>query len=277
MQQTARLLVVPLALFVLLAVPGSSVYRPYVIAALGDSITQAANACCEPGNHPAQSWSTGNDGTDSVRSHFERLAALPPPAGITSRNDAVSGAEAADLPAQASEAIAQQADYITILIGANDLCAPSASTMTPVADFAVQINTTLDALHRGLPKARIFVASIPDLYRLWSVLHTNPSAAQVWSTRRICQSMLSAANTETQRREVRSRETAYNRILAQACGKYANCRWDGGTVYGYRFSAGQISTLDYFHPGPGGQAALAELTWNQFHQYRPKTGLGPAR
>jgi hypothetical protein len=36
MQQTARLLVVPLALFVLLAVPGSSVYRPYVIAALGD-------------------------------------------------------------------------------------------------------------------------------------------------------------------------------------------------------------------------------------------------
>lgn len=265
MRQTARLLVVPLAVFVLLAVPGSSLYRPYVVAALGDSITQAANACCEPGNHPAQSWSTGNDGSDGVRSHFERLAALHPPAGITGHNDAVSGAEAAGLPAQAAEAVAQQADYVTILIGANDLCAPSASTMTPAADFAGQINTALDRLHRGLPKARIFVASIPDLYRLWSVLHTHPKAARAWSTGRICQSMLSAANTESQRREVDARERAYNRILARACGKYGNCRWDGGSVYGYRFSAGQISTVDYFHPGPGGQAVLAELTWAQFH------------
>jgi lysophospholipase L1-like esterase len=266
MHRTAGLLAVPLALVMLLAVPGSSAYRQYVVAALGDSITQAANACCEPGNHPAQSWSTGYDGTDGVRSHLERLAALDPPAGITSHNDAVSGATAAGLPAQAAKAIVQQADYVTILIGANDLCAPSASAMTPAADFAARTNAALDALHRGLPTARIFVASIPDLHRLWSVLHTNPKAARTWSARRICPSMLSAANTEAQRREVGAREAAYNRILARACGQYPNCRWDRGSVYGYRFSAGQISTLDYFHPGPGGQAALAELTWHRFHQ-----------
>jgi len=266
MRQTARRLAVPLALSVLLAVPGSGAYRQYVVAALGDSITRAANTCCGPGDHPAQSWSTGNDGTDGVRSHYERLAALPLPAGLAGHNDAASGATAAGLPAQAARAVARRADYVTILIGANDLCAPSASAMTPAADFAAQVDTALDVLHRGLPKARVLVASIPDLYRLWSVLHTNPQAARVWSARRICPSMLSAAAMESGRREVVARELAYNRILARSCGNYPNCRWDRGSVYRYRFSAGQISTVDYFHPGPGGQAALAELTWDEFHR-----------
>jgi lysophospholipase L1-like esterase len=262
---TARFLLVPLVLSGLLGVPGSSAYGPYTIAALGDSITQAANTCCERGNHPAQSWSTGYEGSDGVLSHYERLAARLPPVGLSNHNDAVSGAKAADLPGQASEAVAQQADYVTILIGANDLCARSASTMTSTADFAEQIRAALDTLHHGLPRARIFVASIPDIHQLWSVLRSNPEAARVWSTARICQSMLSAANTEVQRQEVVSREIAYNRILAEACGKYENCRWDDGTVYGYKFPASQISTLDYFHPGPGGQTALAKLTWDEFH------------
>lgn len=268
MRHAARFLMVALVLFPLLGVPGSGVYGPYTVAGLGDSITQATNSCCEPGNHPAKSWSTGDDGFDGVRSHYERLAVLHPGSGNNNHNNSVSGAKAADLPAQASKAIAQKADYVTILIGANDLCTPSASTMTSTADFAEQINAALDALHQGLPGARIFVASIPDLHRLWSVLHTNPEAARAWSAGRICQSMLSAANTEAQRQEVISRQIAFNRILAETCGKYRNCRWDGGTVYRYRFPASQISTMDYFHPGPGGQAALAELTWNEFRQHR---------
>jgi hypothetical protein len=74
--------------------------------------------------------------------------------------------------------------------------------------------------------------------------------------------MLSAANTEVQRQAVVSREAVFNQILAEACTKYRNCHWDGGAVYNYKFSASQISTLDYFHPGPSGQAALAGLTWN---------------
>ncbi|MFD1212688.1 SGNH/GDSL hydrolase family protein [Arthrobacter sp. GCM10027362] len=267
MRRAARFFVVPAVLFVLLGVPGSAAPRPYpgVIAGLGDSITRATNICCHAGSYPARSWSTGDDQSDGVLSHYERLAVQYPRIRHHNHNDSANGAKAADLAAQASLAVAQKADYVTILIGANDLCAPSASAMTSPADFARQVGTALEALRQGLPRARIYVSSIPDLYRLWSVLHTNPKARRAWSTAGICRSMLGPAATGTQRRAVVAREAAFNRILAVICAKYRNCRWDGGAVYRYKFSAGQISTVDYFHPGPTGQAALAEITWKAFH------------
>jgi lysophospholipase L1-like esterase len=260
----ARLLVVPLAVAALLFLPGSSPPRMYprVIAGLGDSITRAANACCQPGDRPGQSWSTGYQQGDGIRSHYERFAALDQRIAGHNYNNSVSGAKAEDLPAQVAAAISQEADYITILIGSNDLCTSSVSTMTSPIRFAGQINAALEMLHERLPRARIFVSSIPDIYRLWSVLHTDREARQAWTASRICQSMLAAANTEAQRQEVVSREVAFNRILADACSKYRNCRWDRGAVYNYKFPASQISTVDYFHPGPSGQAALADVTWN---------------
>jgi hypothetical protein len=57
------------------------------------------------------------------------------------------------------------------------------------------------------------------------------------------------------------RERAFNQVLAQVCAGYARCRWDDGAVYNYRFSASQVSTLDFFHPSLSGQAALARVTW----------------
>jgi uncharacterized protein (DUF427 family) len=125
------------------------------------------------------------------------------------------------------------------------------------------VNTALATLHQGRPNARIFVSSIPNVYRLWQVLHTNWVARAVWSSARICQSMLASTNTEAQRQQVVARELAFNDILAQACAKYSTCRWDGGASYGYAFSASQVSTLDYFHPSLSGQAALAQLTWSR--------------
>jgi hypothetical protein len=83
----------------------------------------------------------------------------------------------------------------------------------------------------------------------------------VWANFHICQSMLAATNTDTQRQQVRDREVAFNQILAEVCAQYARCRWDGGAVYNYQFSASQVSTLDYFHPSLSGQASLARVTW----------------
>jgi hypothetical protein len=107
----------------------------------------------------------------------------------------------------------------------------------------------------------VFVGSIPNLYQLWQVLHTNSLARWAWANFHICQSMLAATNTETQRQQVVAREEAFNQILAQECAKYTRCRWDGGAVYNYQFSASQVSTLDFFHPSLSGQAALARVTW----------------
>jgi lysophospholipase L1-like esterase len=234
---------------------------PNSIAAIGDSISQAYDVCCSYGNHPANSWTTGYSSTDGVNSHYERLLAAN--SGISGHyyDDAVSGAKVADTGTQASNAVAQGAQYVTILIGANDVCTSSISTMTPTATFKSQFQSTMSTLESGLPGASIFVSSIPNIYQLWSVLHTNGSAQFVWAAAQICQSMLNRNNTEAQRQQVLQQEEADNSALQQVCQQYANCLWDNLATFNTAFAASQVSTLDYFHPNLSGQAALANGTW----------------
>jgi lysophospholipase L1-like esterase len=235
---------------------------PTSMAAIGDSVTQAADACCWYGDHPQNSWSTGDAGWDGVLSHYERIRALMPAITGHAYNDSASGARMSDAPGQADRAVGQQARYVTILMGANDLCTSSTATMTPVDTFRAQFRQTLATLDAGLPaQAHIFVASIPNVYHLWELYHTYWLAQFVWSTAHICQSLLSSSNTDADRQAVRDRETAFNAVLAQECGQLAKCRFDGYAVFNYTFTRSQVSTLDYFHPSLSGQAALASATW----------------
>ena len=237
---------------------------PSSIAAIGDSISQAFDDCCSFGAHPQDSWSTG-DGfpANGVYSHYERIMAMYPAISGHAYNDSVSGARVADTLSQAQAAVAQQAQYVTILIGADDVCTGSISSMTTTAQFTASFQSTMSTLESGLPPgAHIFVSSIPNIYGLWSVLHGNPVAQTVWSVANICQSMLSTANTDAQRQQVVTQEQADNAALSQVCGLYANCRWDGYATFDYQFSPADVSTLDYFHPSQMGQGVLAALTWH---------------
>jgi hypothetical protein len=234
---------------------------PASMAALGDSITRAYDACCSYGDHPGQSWSTGSAWYDGINSHYERIKRVKPSIAGHLDNDAVSGAKMAAAPGQADNAVRQGASYVTILLGANDLCTSSPSTMTSADSFRTNFERAMATLVRD-PSRRIFVSSIPNIYQLWELLHTNTVARMVWASAHICQSMLGAARTSAERRQVVDREQEFNQILAEVCGKYpTNCRWDGRATYNYQFSVSQVSPLDFFHPSLSGQAALARVTW----------------
>jgi lysophospholipase L1-like esterase len=235
---------------------------PTSMAAMGDSITRAADACCWYGDHPANSWSTGTAGWDGTRSHYERLRALNP--AITGRNHnvAVSGARMSDGPGQAQRAVAQGVQYVTLLLGANDVCTSAPGTMTDPETFRAQLRETLRILDAGLSgRARIFVASIPNVYQLWHLFRADPVAAFVWDVADICQSMLAPGRTEAERGAVQARNVALNAILRDECGAYPRCRFDGLAVFNFPFQRAHVSTLDYFHPSLAGQAALADVTW----------------
>jgi lysophospholipase L1-like esterase len=235
---------------------------PNSMAALGDSITRAYDVCCSYRDHPGQSWSTGGIWYDGISSHYERIKRRNSAITGHGYNDAVTGAKMAAAADQASAAAAKHAAYVTVLLGANDLCTSSPSTMTSTDTYKAQFGQTMDVLKQRLPQARILVSSIPDIYQLWKVLHTNPVARAVWTTAGICPSMLGASRTEAQRQQVVAREVAFNQILADSCHQYgANCRWDGGATYNYKFAASQVSVLDFFHPDLDGQAALARVSW----------------
>jgi lysophospholipase L1-like esterase len=236
---------------------------PSSMAALGDSITRAYDVCCSYADHPANSWSTGTDASDGITSQYERLLALNSAISGRAANLAVAGAKMAAGPTQAADLTAD-VQYVTILLGANDVCTSSSSTMTPTATFRSQSQSTLDQVHAKAPNALVFVSSIPNIYQLWSTLHGNFLAQSVWAAAKICQSMLALTNTSATRSAVAARETEFNNALRDTCTSAAYsafCRWDDLATYDVKFSAGQVSTLDYFHPNKNGQAVLANTTW----------------
>lgn len=238
---------------------------PNSIAGIGDSITRATDVCCWYGDHPPQSWSTGGGALDGIQSHYERIRALNSAISGRNYNDARAGARMRDAVVQAQTAVAQQARYVTILMGANDVCTSSPSTMTSVSDFRAQFAAAMSILASGLPAgSHVFVSSIPNVYRLWQVLRSNAAAQLIWGIAQICQAMLSPFNTEQDRQAVLAREQAFNRILAEVCAQYAAiCRFDDLAVFNYPFSASHVSKLDYFHPNLTGQSILASITWQR--------------
>lgn len=243
---------------------GQRLPLPTSMAALGDSITTAYNACGRYEDCPERSWSTGTD--DEVNSHYNRLRVISPAIEDNATNLAASGAKVDDLARQAEEAVDVDPDYVTILIGANDACTSSEETMTSVADFRDRLDVALGTLHEGLPKTRVLVASIPDLLQLWEVEHRDRLAQVIWSLGSICQSMLQDARSvdadDVARRErVRQRVVDFNTALRDACTAYGPlCRFDGNAVFDHPFTEGEVSSWDAFHPSTSGQALLAEVT-----------------
>ncbi|MEU4490601.1 SGNH/GDSL hydrolase family protein [Streptomyces purpurascens] len=235
---------------------------PSSVAAVGDSITRGFDACDVLSDCPEASWATG--ASPEVDSLAVRLLGRTR-AAERSWNYAVTGARMADLPGQMTQAVRRKPQLVTVMAGANDACRASTAAMTPVSGFRSDFEDALRTLREALPKAQVFVASVPNLKRLWSQGRNSPLGKQVWQLG-ICPSMLGDADAldsaATLRRDtVQKRVEDYNKVLKEVCAQDKRCRYDGGAVYDYRFGTAQLSRWDYFHPSVNGQARLAEIAY----------------
>jgi lysophospholipase L1-like esterase len=238
---------------------------PSSMAAVGDSITQAASSGGGLGtDYPANSWSTGTNTT--VNSHYLRLAAWNPAISGHAYNRSVSGAKMVDLNAQMQGVVTLHPDYLTVLIGGNDICTDTAAQMTSVTTFRSQFVAAMNTLTAGSPGTSVYVVSIPRVYHLWEIFKDNFWARFIWSVGNVCQSLLanptSTASIDVQRRAtVAQRNIDFNTQLAQVCAAYVQCRFDGNAVYNAVFTTSDAAG-DYFHPSISGQAKLATVSWN---------------
>ncbi|WP_435280425.1 SGNH/GDSL hydrolase family protein [Streptomyces koelreuteriae] len=235
---------------------------PSSVAAVGDSITRGFDACDVLQDCPEASWATGV--SPEVDSLAVRLLGKGK-AAERSWNYAVTGARMADLPGQMTQAVRRKPQLVTVMAGANDACRSSAAAMTPISAFRSDFEDALRTLREALPKAQVFVASVPNLKRLWSQGRNSPLGKQVWQLG-ICPSMLGDADAldsaATLRRDtVQKRVEDYNKVLREVCAEDERCRYDGGAVHDYRFGTAQLSRWDYFHPSVNGQARLAEIAY----------------
>lgn len=269
-RSAAAVLLAVLALVLTGAAPATSLTadgaRPYPtsMSALGDSITRGFNAAGWYRDWPSRSWSTGTHA--DVESHYTRLTTLDATIAGQAWNNARTGARMGALAGQATTSVSQGAEYVTVLMGANDACTDTEEQMTTVSAFKTRFAAALEVLAGQDPAPDVLVASIPDLRRLWRVGKDSASARAAWSTYDICQSMLARPRSTDQadvdrRARVRQRVVDYNAALAEVCADHTFCRYDDGAVFGYPFVLSQLSGWDYFHPNTSGQAALAEVTW----------------
>lgn len=282
-----------------------AVKPPKVMAALGDSITRAFNAP-NYGDNPSNSWSTGTN--PAVNSQFLRIQAIDPGRNPVAYNDAVSGAKMIEgtgtrpgIQAQAATAVSQGAEYVTIEMGGNDACTPTIAQQTPTATYRAAFQAALNTITAGLPKAYIFVASVPNINNLYTIFTSppDPNALLRWSLFNVCQALLanplSTAAADVQRRaEFQAQVQAYNQQLAEVCGAYKRCLYDGGAAYNMSFTTSDVanvtnttglneypfnvipvfgpgaipySTADYFHPSLAGQAKIANVTWASTYSF----------
>jgi len=138
--------------------------------------------------------------------------------------------------------------------------------MTSVDPFRSRFEEAMAALSADSPRARIYVLSIPNVYRLWNILKDNLFARLAWRTLDVCQSLLEDPRSTDpddveRRRTVRQRTIAFNTELAEVCALYIHCRFDEGAVFEDPFTAEDVSRRDYFHPSLDGQRRLARVTW----------------
>ena len=204
-------------------------------------------------------------------------------------------------PAQAANAVAQGADYVTIEMGGNDACRRrlvSRRLRRPTGPSSRRRSTRSG---RGLPKAYIFVASIPNINILHTIF-TSPvdlNALTRWSAFNVCQALLanptSTAAADVQRRaDFQAQVIAYNEPSPKSAGLSAEpLQVRRGAAYNTSFTTSDVanvtnrdrskhvpvqcpadlrpgipnSTADYFHPSLAGQAKIADSTWASTYSF----------
>lgn len=235
----------------------------YTMVALGDSITRAFNAMFYYWDSPSVSWSTGKQKFDGFESHLERLQTLYPEKKVKAYNYGRTGALMKDLTRQVAKAIKKKPQYVTLLIGANDVCRWGADYQGKLDEFTQRLKTNLDTLVAEDPKVKITMSAMPDIYNVWNVMKDKSSCQTIWSVIGFCKELLGKNLTGTQRLAFRDRWAHANSNMASVAALYPQNVKFSDAPASYSFADKDLSTHDCFHPSMKGQGILANVTWQE--------------
>ena len=232
----------------------------FVMGALGDSVSTGFNSK-NWGNNLDLSWATGGRESNSVNSHYRRLARVleEPVAGI---NVAKAGSIAKDLQEQIDKLLeeTQILSYVTVQIGANDVCHWNEDYQTNLDKFENHMNDAMDRLITTNPDLKVLMVAIPNMYHLHKIGSENQCQWK-WDLFGMCSNLLSSDRSNEERQAFQIRVDLANRTLKDIANRYENIKFDP-SLGNYKFSQDEISRKDCFHPSASGQELIAKMTWN---------------
>ena len=241
-------------------VPAQAVYAqdPPVIGALGDSLSAGFNAK-HFGDNRELSWATGTD--PAVNSILQRLDAMTGKS-LQSYNEAIAGSVIDALPRQVDRLLVHEPDYVTITIGANDVCTWAPDYQAQLAHFEKVLRNQIVRIVAVKPQVRIFVATIPDLYNLWTIAVDRQGCQARWDLFNICRPLLDSHKSPDDRQAFVRRWELANEALDRVSREFpANIVHDPSAAH-TRFEWHHVSGYDCFHPSVDGQNLLADKAWD---------------
>lgn len=228
-----------------------------VVGALGDSISTGFNAQ-RFGDNREYSWSTGT--AAGLKSHLRRIEetqGLP----VASYNEAIVGSVAADLDRQALRLLRHKPNYVTITIGANDVCHWNEDYENQRQAFASNLRRAFERLVKANDEITIVVAAIPNLLNLWEISQSQPYCYDVWEKFSICQPLLGREVTAEKRKAFHARWEHANETIRDVAAAYPNHVRFHPALATVRFQWSHVSPKDCFHPSIAGQNLLSDISW----------------
>lgn len=241
--------------------------RDFTVVAIGDSITQAYNSKTFLSSSPEISWSTGESRAEGFNSHVLQLRKLLPDFAIKGYNVAKVGAVMTDAERQVGLALQKNPDYVTFMIGANDVCNWPDNHADKLAAFSNNVTRQLDRLVEANPDINVLLVPIPDIYHLWYTAKDNGSCRQIWSLAGICEPLLGSRRTQAQREQFRQRWRDANAALEQAAALHPAQVFFPANLADYSFGPDHVSSYDCFHPSVKGQKLISDLTWHEWWSF----------
>lgn len=271
---------------------------------IGNSIgeAEAADNVIDSSNHDAV-WSTGYEPTDIIYSLNERFEDIDP-AGYYENNasrdpifnHALSGSVMHDFVTQANEVVAAAGTtpsgtggMVTILLGNNDVCAPTLNDMTDPTLFELHYRMGLDILaaSAATKNAYIHISGIPAIYWLWNAKRTDFLCRFIIWPFVPCQNLLASPANDcgngdseldpdnihpddgdncVRRKQFHARiRDVYNPILRNVLLEYKMDQRLPNAYYvdilDIQFDGYHVNSGDCFHPSVEGHELLAEEQW----------------
>jgi cysteine-rich repeat protein len=190
--------------------------------------------------------------------------------------------------------------YVPVFMGHNDACTnttsktgnscsgdqdPNNYCRTTNAAFEREFRRGMDQLIQ-IPGVRIGVLALVRVSELCNfgskstcgVLGIGGNCSNIWGVLNICASLTTDCSNQ-RRIDMYDTLVGYNEILERVTNEYAalpsggisatgavkapdvQIRFGGGS-FNYKFSSGDVSCCDCFHPDDAGQAKLAQFTWD---------------
>lgn len=223
-------------------------------------------------------WAGGDNPSDLVYSHYERLKEYVP--DLKHYNFAVSGDSSFELVNQVDRLLEQEEkddlsiDYITILIGANDLHAKKVAELTPPHIYSSNLETQFRRILDKDPNRRLLITGYPQIHEVFESTKDVVALDLILGVSYTCKEIRKSIYGQKILFKPEEKENydiavsylhEYHHLLNVLRDRlnedYPEAFIKTTDTYDSVQDAAKTMSIDCFHPSEWGHAEIAEHTW----------------